>query len=136
MTSLLVNMTMNQYVVYDGTKKQSDFILRELFSKITENSFEPTAFEIRFLGAERITDVGEQSWTKQDRIIYCPKNLEKYVKKNYAQLFVVPYENPEPPAKKIFEDLMKATLHPRRVGRYLSEYNYLIPTDEYTDEFL
>jgi hypothetical protein len=59
--------------------------------------------------------------------------MEKYMRNSYeyAELYVVEYKNPDPPAKAIFEELMKKILHPSRVQYYLDKYRYLITSEEY-----
>jgi hypothetical protein len=98
-------------VVYNGKRKQSNAILRELMYKEKDHH--------------------ESFWRKSDKIIYCPQNLENYVERNYGEIFVFPYKIPKYPARLIKEELIKRTLNPKRVELYLEKYNYLITVDEY-----
>ena len=116
MTSIIVNLTTNHYVVYNGERKQCNRILRELILR-----------ELMY----KEKDHRESFWRKSDKIIDCPWGLENYVRKNYGEIFVFPYKIPNFPAKVIKEELIKKTMNPRRVEQYLEKYNYLIPVDEY-----
>ena len=67
--SLIVNITTGHYVSYNGNDEQAQEIMQELLTPSTVNS------KYSF-------------WKKTDKIVYCPKNLETFVIKNYGEIFV------------------------------------------------
>ena len=88
-SSLLVNLTTQQFVVYDGSEAARNRILRELCQKVRKNSFRTTPYEILYRGADpQLTDVGERFWETTDKVVECPRHLENHVKRHYAEVFL------------------------------------------------
>ena len=72
---LILNLTTQQYFEYDETKNYKE-IMKQLLKPLTKDE------------ALIKEDIGESHWRREDKIVFVPQNLNKFVEKKYNKLFI------------------------------------------------